>query len=173
MLSKRALALSTALAALVAGLVLTTVVLPAEYGIDPTGAGRALGLVQLAGATQVAGAPAYADAGPAHPDTRRDSVLIEIPAGGELEYKFRLAEGAVLEYSWSTDQGVVFAELHGEPAGAENAYQDFVVSTSQNMRGWLSAPFDGRHGWYWKNENAFPVTVTLLTSGVYEVIGKL
>lgn len=38
---------STLIAAVVAGALLVTVVLPAEYGIDPTGAGRALGLVQM------------------------------------------------------------------------------------------------------------------------------
>ena len=40
---------STALAALIAGGLLVTTVLPAEYGIDPTGIGRALGLTRLWG----------------------------------------------------------------------------------------------------------------------------
>jgi hypothetical protein len=35
------------MAAAVAGVLLLTVVLPAEYGIDPTGAGRVLGLTQM------------------------------------------------------------------------------------------------------------------------------
>jgi hypothetical protein len=38
---------STLIAAGVAGALLVTVVLPAEYGIDPTGTGRALGLTQM------------------------------------------------------------------------------------------------------------------------------
>ena len=38
---------STAIALVVAGLILTTVVLPAEYGVDPTGLGRVLGLAQM------------------------------------------------------------------------------------------------------------------------------
>ncbi len=38
---------STALAALIAGSLLVTTVLPAEYGIDPTGIGRALGLTPM------------------------------------------------------------------------------------------------------------------------------
>lgn len=38
---------STALAALVAGGLLITTILPAEYGIDPTGIGRALGLTPM------------------------------------------------------------------------------------------------------------------------------
>jgi hypothetical protein len=38
---------STVIALLVAAALLVTTVLPAEYGIDPTGIGRALGLTQM------------------------------------------------------------------------------------------------------------------------------
>lgn len=38
---------STVFAALAAGAILVTVVLPSEYGIDPTGAGSALGLTEM------------------------------------------------------------------------------------------------------------------------------
>ena len=38
---------STLLAAIIASVLLVTVVLPAEYAIDPTGAGRVLGLTQM------------------------------------------------------------------------------------------------------------------------------
>lgn len=38
---------STMIALAVAGLLLVTVVLPAEYGIDPTGVGRVLGLTRM------------------------------------------------------------------------------------------------------------------------------
>ena len=45
--SSRQLLRSTLIALAVAGLLLVTVVLPAEYGIDPTGAGRVLGLTRM------------------------------------------------------------------------------------------------------------------------------
>src|SRR5215208_3964634 len=38
---------ATAIAAAVAGLLLVTIVLPAEYGIDPTGVGQLLNLTQM------------------------------------------------------------------------------------------------------------------------------
>lgn len=38
---------STLLALIGAGILLVTVVMPAEYGIDPTGVGKALGLKQM------------------------------------------------------------------------------------------------------------------------------
>ncbi len=45
--SSRALLRSTAIAAAVAAVLLVTVVLPAEYGIDPTRVGRVLGLTRM------------------------------------------------------------------------------------------------------------------------------
>ena len=45
--SSRQLIRSTAIAVVIAGVLLTTAVLPAEYGIDPTGIGNALGLKKM------------------------------------------------------------------------------------------------------------------------------
>lgn len=51
--SARQLLRSTLVAAAVAGVLLVTVVMPAEYGVDPTGVGRVLGL-QAMGETKMA-----------------------------------------------------------------------------------------------------------------------
>jgi hypothetical protein len=53
---------ATALAAAVAGVVLITTVLPAEYGVDPTGIGARLGLDALASTAEAAEAPPVASA---------------------------------------------------------------------------------------------------------------
>ena len=45
--SSRALVRSTIIAAAVASVLLVTVVMPAEYGVDPTGVGRVLGLTEM------------------------------------------------------------------------------------------------------------------------------
>lgn len=45
--SSRRLFVSSLLALVVAAVILVTVILPAEYGIDPTGVGRAIGLQQM------------------------------------------------------------------------------------------------------------------------------
>jgi hypothetical protein len=45
--SSRQLVRSTLIAALSAVILLFTVVLPSEYGVDPTGMGRALGLTEM------------------------------------------------------------------------------------------------------------------------------
>src|SRR5262245_27658483 len=49
--SKQKIAAATVVALLIAGVLLVTVVLPAEYGIDPLGTGAALRLTDLAAAT--------------------------------------------------------------------------------------------------------------------------
>src|SRR5262245_28730879 len=43
----KALLRSTVIAGVVAAVILVTIVLPAEYGIDPTGIGRPLGLTRM------------------------------------------------------------------------------------------------------------------------------
>jgi hypothetical protein len=39
-------------------------------------------------------------------------------------------------------------------------------------QGSFIAPFDGTHGWYWRNRGDQPVTVKLKVSGFYEKIFK-
>jgi hypothetical protein len=34
------------------------------------------------------------------------------------------------------------------------------------------APFDGTHGWYWRNRGEATVTIVLQTSGFYDGITK-
>lgn len=59
---------STVIAAVCAAALLATVVLPAEYGIDPTGAGRLLGLTEMGEIKTRLAKEAQADAAPAAAD---------------------------------------------------------------------------------------------------------
>jgi hypothetical protein len=71
--TSRQLIRSTVIAVVTAGVLLTTTVLPAEYGIDPTGIGNALGLKKMGeikttlareAAAEAQGSPPPADAAP-------------------------------------------------------------------------------------------------------------
>ena len=66
--SKQSLLKATGVALVVAIIVLTTAVLPAEYGIDPLGTGKALGLSGISGAAAPTVIPkaAAAEIGRAH-----------------------------------------------------------------------------------------------------------
>lgn len=87
--SSRRLLRSTAIAAVVAVLLLVTTVLPAEYGIDPTGIGRVLGLKQMGdikvSLAREAAADAAADAAAAAAEEAADSLAAAgaiLPASG-------------------------------------------------------------------------------------------
>ena len=195
--SAKRIAIGT-LVALGAGLVLlVTTILPAEYGIDPTGIGGALGLTALnapAGRTleitDVIGGneevrtveiPDYGDPVPlpnpaVHQDQEAEgppktrTMAIMIPAESETEIKMVLSEGKMILYSWSVDRGDIYSDFHGhDPAVSA----EFFVRYREHQEGSggsgsLVAPFDGEHGWYWLNYNEYPVTVTLTFTGYFD-----
>lgn len=98
----------------------------------------------------------------------QDTVTISIPAKGDIEYKVLLAKGHTLEHAWKTDKGELFFDFHGEPKGDTTGYfKTFEKDTKASAGGTLTAEFEGTHGWYWKNDNAFPVEVTLNLNGDY------
>jgi hypothetical protein len=152
------LAKATGIALAIATVLLVFVVLPAEYNVDPTGFGRAIGLTRLSD-PEAAKTDSEGTAGAG--SSRKDAVEIEVLAGKSLEYKFSLQAGDKLKYSWKVEPSgpALFFDFHGEPKGGKKG------------RGTLTAPFDGIHGWYWKNKSEGPTKVTLATSGSYEVLG--
>ena len=166
--SAAAIARATAIALAVAALVLLTVVLPAEYGIDPLGAGRALGLLELSSGAAPPIAPAAA--GPINTqssDYRVDSRQITVPSLGSVEFKYTLAQGAAMIYSWQASAPLDF-DFHTEPAGRPaDASETFERGEAAEKRGVYTAPYDGIHGWYWENLYDEDVTITLEVVGFF------
>lgn len=186
---------ATALAAVSAGVILATVILPSEYAIDPTGAGRALGLTQMgeikkqlaeeaaAGAAmdaaaepQLAAAPAAGSsatkAPPAQGAARSDVTTVTLAPGEGAEVKAMMADGARLAFDWSVAGGHVNFDTHADAPGIDyHGYAKGRESTGE--RGTLIAAFDGSHGWFWRNRSGGPVTVTLKTEGAYAEIKRV
>lgn len=99
----------------------------------------------------------------------KDVIAIIIPASSDKEYKLQLAKGATFEYSWQTDKGMLFFDFHGEPKGDTTEYfKSFNKDTNSQSNGSLTAIFEGTHGWYWKNNNPYPVNITLNLNGEYQ-----
>ena len=99
----------------------------------------------------------------------KDVITIAIPAHGDREYKLMLTRGATLEYAWKSDNGELFFDFHGEPKGDTTGYfKSFEKDTNSQSNGSLTTIFEGTHGWYWKNNNPYPITVTLNVSGEYQ-----
>ena len=165
------LAKATALAAVVATLALLAIVLPAEYGIDPLGTGRATGLLDLYAAGE-APLPAIAAAaeGPLQSqpaEYRHDARQLTVPSLGSIEFKYQLRKGTPLIYSWRATAPIDF-DFHTEPAGQPaSASETFERGEAREKRGFYTAPYDGIHGWYWENLTDTDVTVTLDATGFF------
>ncbi|PTQ10009.1 hypothetical protein CLG96_12760 [Sphingomonas oleivorans] len=171
------------LAALAAGAAIVTLfVLPAEYGIDPTGIGGALGLTRMAGGEADEGAdtpavPAAAAApipeqnqasiAKATPLRSDEKVLTLAPHSG-IEVKARMKTGDHFVFRWQST-GPVRMDMHGEPThGPEGEFSTYWKQKDlSEAQGAFTAPFDGTHGWYWRNRGETPVTIRIKTSGFY------
>ncbi len=166
---------AVAIALVVALIVLVVAVLPAEYGIDPLGTGRALGLTALAGVNHAAAAADASEAGsldPAAPLSQavtlaQDTYTVELRPFEAVEYKYRLEQGRGLAYEWSTSAAVEW-DFHGEPDGAPARYSEsYEKGNGRSSNGVFVAKKPGIHGWFWENQGAGRITVTLKTSGFY------
>jgi hypothetical protein len=172
--STRKLAMATLIALVAAGIVLITVVLPAEYDIDPLGTGEALGLVVLAGGGDAPAIPVRADGLIDQPtEYRLDQRSFELAPEEFVEFKYRLEAGQAMVYSWTASYWVR-SEMHSEADGAEPGTAEFfeVVERGLQRHGSYVAPFPGIHGWYWLNESDRPVTVTLQAAGFFLEAGE-
>ncbi len=171
--SLKSLLLATLFASILAIIILILAVLPAEYGLDPTGFGKAMGLTVLSAPAQEAVKAEVISCNEPISEWK-DTVKITVPANGELEYKFHLKKNALLDFKWSTDGAKLYFDFHGEPKGDKTGYfKSFKVSTDNLSEGALTAPFEGSHGWYWKNETRLPVHIVLNTKGEYQVLGLM
>jgi hypothetical protein len=195
--SGKRIARSVVLAIVVAAVLLVVAVLPAEYGIDPTGIGGALGLTELNAAPTrtfevkdvLAGnegvreveVPDFNEPVPlpnpgVHQSEDRPietrTLTITLPPEGETEIKTVLRESKVVLYHWETDRGAIYCDLHGHDpeAGSEFFVRYREDQEGANVTGSLVAPFAGEHGWYWLNYNDFPVVITLTVTGFFDDI---
>ena len=194
----RQLVRSTLIALAAAIALLFTVVLPAEYGIDPTGIGRALGLAEMGEIKTQLAAEAEADrlkdaereqelapaprsaldrvlaalwigSAKAQTATRKDEVTFTLKPAQGIEIKLVMQNGAQASYTWTATDAVNY-DLHGDGGGKETSYQkDRGVKSDQGV---LKAAFDGNHGWFWRNRTSKDVTITLKTDGAYSAVKR-
>ena len=145
--------LKGALLALVAAVVVTVLfVLPAEFGVDPTGIGAKLGLLDLAESAEPAESGASSGGNtivegtwPAIPEEfdfyepdivgdpysrtqagkfRSDTIIIELDVGEQTEYKAIMEQGNAFVYHWKLEKGIVYADFHADPGENAAGYPD-------------------------------------------------
>tara|TARA_R100001510_G_scaffold38410_1_gene34782 strand:+ start:7545 stop:8072 length:528 start_codon:yes stop_codon:yes gene_type:complete len=163
--TNRALIKATVIALSVAVVSLVLFILPAEYDIDPTGVGKKLGLTVF---NQDGESPSAKTS----TDGDQDTVVVTVPAGKGIEYKLSMMESQQVTYEWQTSNGELYVDLHGEPDGDNTGYfKSYTVATVESMKGSFVVPFNGSHGWYWKNNTDKDIDVQLIFSGEYIVEG--
>ena len=176
--STKRLLRSTLLALIAAVVILVTVILPAEYALDPTGIGRHLGLMEMGEIKEQLAQEAEADGHMAQNETTvealaqvelddewRDETRIDLSPGEGTEIKLVMEKGEVADFYWVSDGGPVNFDLHGDGKGNSISYEKGRgVSEAE---GELTAEFTGSHGWFFRNRNQTDVTVILLTRGEY------
>ncbi|MEZ5289694.1 MAG: hypothetical protein R2745_01285 [Vicinamibacterales bacterium] len=170
---------ATGLAVVVAAMALAAVVLPAEFGLDPLGTGRALGLVRprvetAPGTASPDGAAATmspADALFRSPTPyKTDEMSVTLDPGEGAEIKARMRQGERMVYSWTATGEGVDVDMHGDLLGApEGEFTSYWKDEFQTGdHGAFTAPGAGNHGWFWQNVTDETVTVTVRVSGFYE-----
>jgi hypothetical protein len=165
-----------------ASAVTVLLVLPAEYGVDPTGIGRLTGLTRLGASREVAVAPpqgAGAVAIEAARPWRSDTLTIRLATGGQdgsdTERKVWMVPSQAFLYSWSSD-GEVYSDFHGETLPSPRIKVMTYLTTdplkgepATGLSGSFTAPMEGFHGWYFRNLEGRPVTITVRLAGFYDL----
>lgn len=194
---------STIIAIVSAIAILVAIVLPSEYGIDPTGAGRMLGLTEMGEIkTQLAeeaeadrnrdlqNAMPEAPAAPQQGSSLLDRIYAEILVGSAQaqetrtdEMSLTLAPGEGVEIKLVMVKGAQ-ANYAWTANGAVVNFDTHGDGGGENIsyekgrgvaedEGVLEAAFDGNHGWFWRNRTDAPVTLTLKTNGAYFDIKRM
>lgn len=180
---------STILAVAGALAILVAVVLPAEYGIDPTGIGRSIGLTEMGEiktelrneAEQDHRQPAtngeqssifrsilgvlVSSAQAEETDTWNNEIKFALAPGETYEVKLTMNAGDRASYLMTVTGGRVNFDLHGHGNGQSITYEK--GRGSAGTEGEFVAAFPGGHGWFWRNRDKQDVTVVLKLKGNY------
>ncbi|MEC9027068.1 MAG: transmembrane anchor protein [Candidatus Neomarinimicrobiota bacterium] len=175
---------STIIAIIMIVILFVMVILPAEYGTDPTGVGKLLGLKEMGdikmSLLEESQNESLQESEPFSIDTdsveaekisdtiNEDVVEITIEPGKAIEIKLEMKIGDVVQYEWRTIKGGLNYNLHGDGyKGSKKSINYKKGRMVPSDSGELKAEFDGYHGWFWRNREKFSVTVILQTSGDY------
>ncbi len=183
---------STILAIFLAAAILITVVLPAEYGIDPTGMGEMIGLLKMGEIKTSLAEEAAADRAEAKTEsvesaeivqklpveeveksvenTNKDEMKIILKPNEGKEIKLAMLEGEQVNFVWFTDGGKANFDAHADSKALKISYHNYEKGSMERNEGTMEAAFDGNHGWFWRNRTAENMIVTLQVDGSYSDI---
>jgi hypothetical protein len=109
---------------------------------------------------------------------RTDKIAVPVAAGKGLEYKLTMKKGEGLVYNISygslADPKLMLTEFHGhtEQVNGVGDLMFYSKTGGTPESGVFTAPWDGIHGWYLKNDSPKDVVVTLELAGFYALEKK-
>lgn len=202
-LEKKKIIKAIAISLVIGAIILVGAVLPAEYGIDPTGAGKLFGFSRLyisddpetlsttfegvvsntdfpliklekAGSNSNIERPVEADNPPPAKqfEQKNDSVQVIVPAGKGVEFKINMLKYGQMKYEWATaNREVLYFDFHGEVKQETEVkdvyFESYTIANSNNMVGTFLAPYEGKHGWFFRNISNSDVVVKFRLKGQY------
>jgi hypothetical protein len=168
----KALVIGGVVAVLAAGAVMF--VIPAETGWDPTGVGKATGLVEIAspkgeeavrGEARMAAQEVLTLGETAPLPGASDEWEYELAPFESVEFKYTIAEGQPVAFRWE-GSGPLHYDMHAHPFdGGEDLTESYGIGDSQLMQGRYTPAFSGIHGWFWQNRSMDTVTIRLTATG--------
>ncbi len=109
---------------------------------------------------------------------KTDKVLVPVRAGQGVEYKLTMKKGEGLVYNISygalSDPRLMIVEFHGHTKQVDGVGDLMFYSKTGGVSesAVFTAPWDGIHGWYLKNESPKDVVAILELAGFYALEGK-
>lgn len=106
---------------------------------------------------------------------RTDTVDIAVPAGTGLEYKLTMKKGGTLVYNIGygtvAEPRAIVSEFHGHTPQVDGVGDLMFYSKTGGspQSGAFTAPWDGIHGWYLKNDGPRDIVVKLELAGFYDL----
>jgi len=185
---------STIIAIFLAAVILITVVLPAEYGIDPTGMGEMIGLLKMGEIKVSLAEEANAEKEELQVASTQETTtdkIISLPESVESkteltvnkdemkiilkpnegkEIKLAMLKGEQVNFIWFTDGGKANFDAHADSKALKISYHNYEKGSMERNEGIMEAAFDGKHGWFWRNRTSKNMIVTLQVDGSYSDI---
>ena len=107
-----------------------------------------------------------------------NSDVIEIPlnAQQDLEYMVSMKQGGSFSYNWRVENlsnpNLLLAEFHGHTIRSNDEPGEVMFYNKKrgdSSEGYLVAPFDGIHGWYFSNESSDTINIIINISGFHSL----
>ena len=107
-------------------------------------------------------------------DWKSESLIVNLPLDGAVEYKAIMRQGDTLVFDWSANRGEVYYDFHAhDEAFGDEFFTRYDEGEGDTRKGAILAAYDGQHGWFWLNIADGPTTITLNVAGFYSEIIKI